>query len=98
MNYEQHIQNVIEYIEENLTVDLDNTALARIAGYSEYHFLRIFKEAVKLTPSDYIRKRRLTEIVHGMMDTNRSVSDIAFAYGFNSKENFTRAFKTDLNP
>lgn len=48
-----------------------------------------------MTPSDYIRKRRLTEIVHGMMDTNRSVSDIAFAYGFNSKENFTRAFKTE---
>lgn len=95
MDYRKHIQRVIAYIEENLTTDMDNVSLAAIAGYSEYHFLRLFKEAVKLTPMDYIRKRRLTEIVKQMMKSNRSASDIAFEYGFNSKENFTRAFKAE---
>lgn len=95
MDYRKHIQRVIAYIEENLTTDMDNVSLAAIAGYSEYHFLRLFKEAVKLTPMDYIRKRRLTEIVKQMMKSNRSASDIAFEYGFNSKENFTCAFKAE---
>lgn len=95
MDYRQHIQRVIAYIEENLTADMDNVSLAAIAGYSEYHFLRLFKEVVKMTPMDYIRKRRLTEIVKQMMNSNRSASDIAFEYGFNSKENFTRAFKSE---
>ena len=95
MDYRKHIQRVIAYIEENLTTDMDNVSLAAIAGYSEYHFLRLFKEVVKLTPMDYIRKRRLTEIVKQMMKSTRSASDIAFEYGFNSKENFTRAFKAE---
>lgn len=95
IDYQEHISRALDYIEENLPQELDNAVLARIAGYSEYHFLRIFKDTVKLTPADYIRKRRLTEIVRSMADGERPVSEIAFAYGFNSKENFSRAFKAE---
>lgn len=92
-----HIQKVLNYIEEHLKDDsaLNNAALAGIAGYSEYHFLRIFHKYVKLTPADYIRKRRISEIVKQISKTENPVSEIAFEYGFNSKENFTRAFKKE---
>lgn len=93
------IKKVIEYIEAHLKEDsmgvLDNGTLARVAGYSEFHFLRIFRDAVGLTPADYIRKRRISEIIRCIDDGNRPMSDIAFEYGFNSKENFTRAFKKE---
>ena len=93
------IMQVIEYIEAHLKDDregvLDNAALARVAGYSEYHFLRLFRATVSLTPADYIRKRRLTEIIRRIGNSARPMSDIAFEYGFNSKENFTRAFKSE---
>lgn len=95
MNYKEHIENVLEYIESNLKTDLNLADLARKAGYSEYHFLRVFKEVTSLTPVDYIRKRRLSEITREMDISDRPISDIAFEYGFNSKENFTRAFKTE---
>ena len=62
-----HIRRVLDYVEEHLKDDrqgvLDNAALARVAGYSEYHFLRVFRDFVHLTPADYIRKRRISEIV-----------------------------------
>ncbi len=92
-----HIQRVLTYIEEHLKDDslLNNFALAKIAGYSEYHFLRIFRDHVQLTPADYIRKRRITEIVKHIGETDTAISDIAFEYGFNSRENFTRAFKSE---
>lgn len=94
-----HIKRVLDYIEEHLQDDrqgvLDNATLAQIAGYSEYHFLRLFRQTVHLTPADYIRKRRISEIVRRIGENNRPMSDIAFAYGFNSKENFTRAFKKE---
>lgn len=95
MDYRIHIQKALDYIEDNLKNDLDNSTLARVAGYSEYHFLRIFKDIVHLTPADYIRKRRISEIVRLIVDERRSISDIAFEYGFNSKENFIRAFKRE---
>ena len=97
--YRDTIAGVLAYIEENLRDEregiLSNAALAREAGYSEYHFLRIFRQTVRLTPADYIRKRRITEIVRRIGQGSRPMSDIAFEFGFNSKENFTRAFKKE---
>ena len=95
MDYKQHIEHALEYIEDNLKAELSLADLARAAGYSEYHFLRVFKQVLWLTPADYIRKRRLSEIAREIDGSERSISDIAFEYGFNSKENFTRAFKAE---
>lgn len=95
IDYREQIEKAIVYIEQNLKCDISNSALSAIAGYSEYHFLRIFRDTVSLTPADYIRKRRITEIVREMLESKRPISDIAFEYGFNSKENFTRAFKSE---
>ena len=91
------IQYVLDYIELHLKDKLDIKTLAHVAGYSEYHFIRIFCKYVGLTPADYIRKRRISEIVFRIGDAKRPISDIAFEYGFNSKENFTRAFKNEHN-
>lgn len=92
---QEHIQRALDYIEQNLKNEMDNATLAGIAGYSEYHFLRVFKKLVMLTPADYIRKRRISEIVRRMTEESGPISQIAFAYGFNSKENFVRAFKSE---
>ena len=91
------IKSAIDYIEEHLKEELDNKVLAQISGYSEYHFIRIFRKIIHLTPADYIRKRRISEVVRRISTENRPISDIAFEYGFNSKENFTRAFKHEHN-
>lgn len=95
MNYKEHIENTIAHIETNLKSDTTLADLARVAGYSEYHFLCVFKEVTRLTPADYIRKRRLSEIAREIATSSRPISEIAFEYGFNSKENFTRAFKAE---
>ena len=95
IDYSEHIQKALDYIEEHLKSDIDNKKLAQIAGYSQYHFLRVFHNAVHLTPADYIRKRRISEIVRHMETGKRPIPDIAFEYGFNSKENFVRAFKME---
>lgn len=89
------IQKAVNYIEDNLKNDISIVKVANAIGYSEYYFLRVFKTFVGLTPADYIRKRRISEIVSHMEIDSRPISDIAFEYGFNSKENFTRAFKSE---
>lgn len=91
------IKFVIDYIEDHLKEELDNKTLAQVSGYSEYHFIRVFRKHVHLTPADYIRKRRISEIVRRIGEKKRTMSDIAFEYGFNSKENFTRGFKKEYN-
>lgn len=95
MEYLKQIEKVIEYMEENLKYDIDLMSCAKVSGYSMYHFLRVFKYVTGLTPSDYIRKRRLSEIAKKIVNGNEYISDFAFQYGFNSKENFIRAFKSE---
>jgi len=95
MDYREHIQRAIDCIEEHLTEDLDLRVCAAAAGYSLYHFIRIFREATKLTPADYIRKRRLSEAARAITGGESTILEAAFAYGFNSGENFLRAFRAE---
>ena len=92
MNYREQLQRALDYIEDNLCQDLDLNRIAASTGYSKYHFLRIFKTELGMTPGEYIRKRRITESAYEIVDTEKAISQIGFEHGFNSKENFTRAF------
>lgn len=89
---QERIELVIGCIEQHLAEEWSNARLAEIAGYSEFHFLRAFRRCVGVTPAAYIRKRRISEIVRRIGQEDRPLADIAFDMGFNSKENFTRAF------
>ena len=89
------VQKAIDYIEAHLPEPLPLEVLAKAAGYSKYHFQRLFLETVHMTPAVYIRRRRISEVVRAMGSGEGSISTLAFAWGFNSKENFTRAFKSE---
>ncbi len=95
MKYAEPLQRVLDFIEENLYEDMDLNGLASVAGYSKYHFLRLFKDAFQMTPSEYVRRRRITESAREIADTHEPISQIGYRHGFNSKENFTRAFKSE---
>lgn len=95
MDYREHIGKAVDYIEKNLKYELSLADCATASGYSEFHFLRVFKDITGLTPADYIRKRRLTEIVKRIDVKGGTIAEVAFEYGFGSKANFTRAFKAE---
>lgn len=92
MDYRTSVQAIIDLIEQRLYEEIDTETLAAHAGYSYYHFQRIFTDAIGMSPAVYIRRRRLTEVVRRMYCDDRPIYEIAFACGFNSRENFCRAF------
>lgn len=67
--------------------------VARKAGYSKWHLQRLFKKMTGEKLGTYIRKRRLLMAAEALRQTDQSVLDISLAYGFNSQQTFTRAFK-----
>ncbi|RAL21366.1 AraC family transcriptional regulator [Thermoflavimicrobium daqui] len=83
----------INYIEENLTNEIDYKEVARLAVCSEYHFKRMFSFLAGITLSEYIRRRRLTLAAFDLRDSNVKVIDVAMKYGYNSPDSFTRAFQ-----
>ena len=89
-NLEQ-IQKTLDYIEENLKTDITLEELSAIAGFSPFHYCRLFRRAVGLGTAQYLARRRLLwaayDIAHGM-----KIIDAALSYGFDTASGFCRAF------
>src|SRR5450830_1154380 len=92
----QKIQ-LTNYIDAHLS--LENLGICQIAealGYSVRQVHRIFQEQAGMTVSQYIWNCRLNRSFEELNDTandHRSITEIAFAWGFNSSAHFSRAFK-----
>jgi AraC family transcriptional regulator len=86
------LNHVIDYIEAHLTDDLSLETISEHAGVSDYHFRKIFFYISGMTLSEYIKNRRLSESNMDLLQGGR-VTDIAYKYGYESMDGFTRAFK-----
>ncbi len=56
----KNMNAAMQYIEDNLTHEIDFKEVAKIAYCSEYHFKRMFSFLAGISLSEYIRCRRLT--------------------------------------
>ncbi|MBU5304669.1 MULTISPECIES: AraC family transcriptional regulator [Eubacteriales] len=89
----KELNQVIDYIEEHLTADITLEEISKYAGVSDYHFRKIFYYLSGLTLNEYIKNRKLSEANKDLLNNER-VTDVAFKYGYESIDGFTRAFKS----
>jgi AraC family transcriptional regulator len=93
MDHLAQIQKAVDYIEDHLNDELSLESVARIAGFSKWHFQKIFSASVGDSLKEYIRLRRLTKAMNELVATDKRILDISLAAGFESQEAFTRAFR-----
>lgn len=96
MDNRKTIQNILDYIENNLKAEININELCSMAGYSSVHFCRLFSHYVGLSPSEYITRRRLIYAVYDMSNGMIKV-DIALSYGFETYAGFYKDFKREFN-
>ena len=94
MEWIERFNNVINYIEENITQQIDYGEIAKIACCSSYHFQRMFTYMAGIPLSEYIRKRKMSLAAVDLQSGNEKVIDIAGKYGYNSPTAFNRAFQS----
>ncbi len=93
MDWTACMNAAIDYIEVNLTGNIDYSKAAEKAFSSTFHFQRMFLAVCGITPAEYVRRRRLTLAVSDLSDDSSRIIDIALKYGYNSPDAFTRAFR-----
>jgi AraC family transcriptional regulator len=86
------IDEVITYIHQNINEPLLLSRLAGYAGYSPYHFTRIFKERIGLSPLYYVSSHRLQRAKELLLHTNLNIRDIGLEIGQQSLGTFTSRF------
>mgnify|MGYP000287416383 CR=1 FL=1 len=84
---------VKEYINHHLHQDLRLEEIAAIAQISPYHFLRLFKQSMGITPHQYILQCRLNQAKHLLQHSELSIVEIAIRTGFCDQSHLTRYFK-----
>lgn len=88
----QLIQQAICYMEKHICEDITYADAAKSVYMSNYNFHRTFSFIAGMTPNEYIRKRRLTLAAQELQETDISVIDVAYKYGYESPESFSKAF------
>ena len=94
------VQRMQDYIEKNRTGEISLSDLARASLFSPWYAYRLFRDCLGLTPTEYIRKYRLTQAAKQLQAGNVKVIDAAYDAGFTNADTFTRAFYREfgLNP
>jgi AraC family transcriptional regulator len=90
------LKRVTDYIQDRLHLDLKLTTLSTIAQISPYHFLRLFKNSLSITPHQYILQQRLDRAKLLLKSSHLDISEIAIRVGFCDSSHFTRCFKRSL--
>lgn len=87
-----NIAKTVSFIENNYKENISVSELAAMSNLSERHYLRIFKDTYKITPSGYILNLRFHYACRLLKSTSLKISDIALQSGFNDYNYFTRRF------
>ena len=84
---------VTDYICEHLDRDLKLADLAALARVSPYHFLRLFKQSLGITPHQYILRNRLDRAKSLLQQGNVNIAEIAVTVGFCDRSHLSRYFR-----
>lgn len=91
--YTEKFIQICNYINEHCTEDLTLDEIARIAGFSKYHFSRLFKQFTNVTFYKYLNKRRISYAEILLADLTVPITEVALSSGFSSLSAFIRMFK-----
>ncbi|MCR4840578.1 MAG: AraC family transcriptional regulator [Lachnospiraceae bacterium] len=86
-------QASIDYIEQNLSEELNIENIAKTAALSSFYYQRIFGAMCGITVGEYIRARRMTLAAQELACSDNKVIDIALKYGYDSPDSFAKAFR-----
>lgn len=89
--YKRIIQDSIDYIEDSLKTELSAQELSDRAGYSLFHYYRVFQTAVGLPVMQYVLRRRLLNAIYEISLGSKMI-DVALQYGFETHGGFYKAF------
>ena len=91
MDYIDILQEILRWIDTHIKEKLSVKKLAQKAGFSPYHFCRIFQWNIGYSIMEYVRLRRLV-FAASELKSGRLIIDIAVEYGYETHTGFLKAF------
>jgi len=93
LDWLKRMEDALAFIESNMEETLHVEKIAKAAYSSPFHFQRMFHVWTGITLGEYVRKRKLTLAAQELAVSTAKVVDVAFKYGYESPEAFSKAFR-----
>ncbi len=84
------------YLQQHFSDDISMDLAAAQACMSVYHFNRVFRHIVQLSPHQYLLQFRLQHARHLLKDTVEPIQSVAYLCGFKSPHHFSHSFKAKM--
>ena len=94
MEWLNRLNDALDYLEANLTGEIDLEHTARLAACSQFHFQRMFTYIAGVPLGEYLRRRRMTLAALMLTSGDAKVIDLAVLFGYDSPTAFNRAFQS----
>lgn len=88
-----HLRPILDYIDAHLDQDIKLANLAELLGMSQFHFSRLFKQSIGISPYQYLIQQRVERAKHLLKHTDHPIVDIAFECGFSSHSHLGKQFR-----
>jgi len=97
---QRQLLQVLDYIDAHLGGEIALADLAELVGMSQFHFGRLFKQSLDLSPYQYLLQQRVERAKQLLKQTDKPVVAIALECGFNSHSHLGRKFRqlTGMTP
>lgn len=89
------IAEILCYIDQHLSEDLDAEIIAKAFFISKYHMMRLFRRETGTTVHLYITQKRLVK-ARELMDAGMRATEACYRCGWRSYSSFTRAYSKHL--
>ena len=90
------IHKVIEFLRTQYNKDISFKDVAKIANFSPYHFINIFKEETGKTPHEYLLDIKIEKAQELLRLKKHNITEVCCLCGFNSISHFTTVFRTKV--
>lgn len=91
------IEKAKDYLISHFSENISLQKVAEHCCVSVFHFCRIFKSIMKVTPYQYVNEIRLHHARLLLENSRQSITHVAFQCGFNSVERFDHAYRQHFN-
>jgi AraC family transcriptional regulator len=90
---QQQLKQVLDYVHGHLDQEIKLETLACLLDMSQFHFSRLFKQSLGISPHQYLLQQRVEQAKQLLKHTDRLIVDIALDCGFNSHSHLSRQFR-----
>ena len=90
------IRRSLQMMQNRISAEVEMEDIARAVGLSRPHFFKLFKKQLGVTPNVYLNTLRSERAIDELVNSEKSVTSIAYELGYSSQAAFTRFFSSNV--